>query len=200
MSARSSNLSLLAGGRRIRLGLVATLAVFLTPITMATTAGAAQTSGFGDPLPVWQAAFPSQSNGCNASNCYGPTVPHSTNRYEFSYVTTAKGRVDGFDIALRRGTPLLRVQLRIAELFPADAQMGSLTVIHRDSQGNSCAVFNMQSKIIERIFGKRAFGNSSGTVGVELAKVLPNGTTTYNRGDSNLALVVPTYLGSDTNC
>ena len=179
------------------LGIIALVGTF---ITASFTASAAQLGGFGDPISTWQARFPQDTAGCDAANCYGQVVPHSSNRYEFSYVTTAKGRVDGFDLALSRGTSLVRAELRIAELFPGDVQMDSLTVIHHDAFGNSCAVYNLQSKILERLFGTRAFGNSHGTIGVELTRVLPSGSTRYNPNNLNLALVVPGYLGSDANC
>jgi hypothetical protein len=157
-------------------------------------------TGFGEPLARWQVAFPEDQLDCQASNCYGPVVRDSSSHYEFSYVTTERGRVDGFDLALSRGTSLVRAQLQIAELFPSDVQMGSLSVIHRDSLGNSCAVYNLQSKTVEKIFGAHAFGDSDGTVGVELARLLKSGRTTYQPGDVTLALVVPTYLGTDANC
>jgi hypothetical protein len=169
-------------------------------VVVASPAGAAQLGRFGEPLRTWQATYARDTTGCEASDCYGPRVAKSSDNFKFSYVTSEKGRVDGFDIALQRGTSLARAELEVAELFPRDMQMGSVTVIHRDSEGNSCAVYNVNSKSIERIFGKRAFGNSDGSVGVELTKVLPNGNTVYNSGDIDLALVVPTYLGSDADC
>ena len=44
-------------------------------------------------------------------NCFGPAVKDSTAPFEFTYVTTEKGRVDGFDLALRRGTAEVRAEL-----------------------------------------------------------------------------------------
>lgn len=174
--------------------------MLLGPLFTASPASAAKLSGFGDPVIRFQAAFPRDTIGCDASSCYGPRVRNSSGNYEFTYITTAKGRVDGFDLALPRGTTYLIAQLEIAQLFPSDIEMGSLTVIHRDSDGNACAVYDLHSKTLAKVFGKKAFGNSDGTVGVELARVLPNGTTTYKPANVDLALVVPTYLGSDASC
>jgi hypothetical protein len=161
---------------------------------------AARLSGFGAPIGAWKARFAPDTQNCNASNCYGPVVPRSSARFEFTYVTTAKGRVDGYDEALRKGTSLLRAELEVAQMFPNDVQMGSLEIRHHDAFGNSCAYYDLSSKTLEHVFGSRAFGKSNGTVGVELATVLPSGATTYNPNDINLALVVPAYLGSDSYC
>ena len=188
--------------RWARSSIVATVAASTLLIALPAPAGAgtAHLSGFGAPLSAWQAIYHADTSRCTASNCYGPVVPHSSARYEFTYVTTAKGRVDGFDEALRSGTPLLRAELEIAQLFPVDVQMGSLQIRHHDAFGNSCAFYDLQSKTVLAIFGKRGLGSSDGTVGVELATVLPSGATTYNPDDIDLALVVPTYLGSDSYC
>jgi hypothetical protein len=182
--------------------LLAVFSLVLLPFAtlLASSASAAPLAGFGDPIAVWQSHFHQDTNNCDASNCYGPRIVNSSNRYEFSYVRVARGKVDGFDVALRRGTTLLKAELQIATLFPSDVQMGSVTIVHRDALGNSCAMYNLQSKSVERIFGSRAFGSSHGTVGVELAHVLPNGATRYSINAVNLALVVPTYLGYNANC
>jgi hypothetical protein len=176
------------------------LGMVLSPFTAASPAGAAKLVGIGDSMARWQASFSRDGLGCDAPNCYGPKVSNSSAHFEFSYVTTFKGRVDGFDLALARGTSLVRAQLEVAQLFPGDIQMGSLTVIHTDSLGKSCAVYDLQSKTLEHVFGKQAFGQDGGNIGVELARVLPNGDTTYQPGEIDIALVVPTYLGSDANC
>ena len=174
--------------------------MLLAPFVASSSAGAAKLAGFGDPLARFQVAFPRDLTNCDASNCYGPHVSSPSANYEFTYITTAKGRVDGFDLALPRGTTYLKAQLEIAQFFPSDVQMGYLNVIRHDSEGNACAVYNLQSKSLAKIFGKKAFGGSNGTVGVELARVLPNGNTTYSPANVNIALIVPTYLGSDADC
>jgi hypothetical protein len=186
--------------RRAWLVLVAFGAMILTALPSSVWASESRLSGFGDTLRQWAAAFPEDTNGCSAGSCYGPAVRNSTAAFEFTYITTQKGRVDGFDLALRRGTTEVRAELQVAELFPGDIQMSSLNVIHRDSFGNACAVYNLSSKTIAHIFGNHAFGDSNGTVGVELAAVLPNGNTTYNPGNVDLVLVVPSYLGSSADC
>jgi hypothetical protein len=174
--------------------------MLLAPFVAASSASAAKLAGFGDPVARFQVAFPRDNVGCDASSCYGPHVSASSSPFEFSYITTAKGRVDGFDLALTRGTSYLKAELEIAQLFPNDIQMGSFQVIHHDSDGNACAVYDLQSKTLAKIFGKKAFGNSNGTVGVELARALPNGNTIYVPDNVDLALIVPTYLGSDADC
>jgi hypothetical protein len=186
--------------RRAWVVLAALGAMVFTALPSSVWASEARLSGFGDTLRQWAAAFPRDTGGCSAGNCYGPAVRDSTAPFEFTYITTEKGRVDGFDLALRRGTAEVRAELQVAELFPGDIQMGSLDVIRHDSFGNACAVYNLSSKTIGHVFGDRAFGDSSGTVGVELATVLPNGNTSYNPGNVDLVLVVPSYLGSNADC
>jgi hypothetical protein len=186
--------------RRAWLVLAALGAMVFAALPSSVWASGVGLSGFGDTLHQWAAAFPPDTKGCSAAKCFGPAVKDSTAPFEFTYVTTEKGRVDGFDLALRRGTAEVRAELQVAELFPGDIQMSSLEVIHRDSFGNACAVYNLSSKMIGHLFGSRAFGNSNGTVGVELATVLPNGNTTYNPGNVDLVLVVPSYLGSSADC
>ena len=175
-------------------------AMVLTALPSSVWASQTRLSGFGDTMHQWAAKYPADTKNCSARACYGSAVKNSTANYEFTYITTAKGRVDGFDLALRRGTPYVRAELQVAELFPGDIQMSSLEVIHRDSFGNACAVYNLSSKTIAHVFGNQAFGDSHGTVGVELASVLPNGDTAYNPGNVDLVLVVPSYLGSNADC
>jgi hypothetical protein len=188
---------------RVRRGWVVVVALGAMVLSaMPTSVWASQTrlSGFGDTIRQWAAKYPPDTKNCSATDCYGPAVKNSTAKFEFTYITTAKGRVDGFDLALRRGTPYVRAELQVAELFPGDIEMSSLNVIHRDSFGNACAVYNLSSKTLAHVFGNQAFGGSHGTVGVELASVLANGDTVYNPGNVDLVLVVPSYLGSNADC
>ena len=184
----------------LRIPRIAAIVIAVLLGVVAQPASATTLSGFGDPVPRWQASFPRDFVGCDATNCYGPVVARSSARYEFTYVVTRADRVVGFDLALPAGTPLARAQLHVAELFPTDVEMGSLQIVHRDEFGNSCAVYDLHSKSIQRIFGQKAFGGSDGTIGIELAHVLPNGSTTYEPDNVNLALIAPTYLGYDASC
>jgi hypothetical protein len=175
-------------------------AMVLAALPSSVWASQTRLSGFGDTMRQWDAQYRPDTSGCSATDCFGPAVRDSSAKFEFTYITTARGRVDGFDLALRRGTPEVRAELQVAELFPGDIQMSSLDVIHHDSFGNACAVYNLSSKTIEHVFGAQAFGDSHGTVGVELASTLPNGDTTYSPGNIDLVLVVPSYLGSNADC
>jgi hypothetical protein len=159
---------------------------------------ARSSSGFGATVASWVRAHPEDKSGCPAATCFGPKITGSG--WEFSFVSTTKGRVVGWDQALPRGTSVLRAQLEVAELFPADATMGSLTIVHRDAYGSACAFFDIHSKTVQHQFGNAAFGGSQGTIGVELATLMPNGSTTYNPANLDLAIVIPTYVGSNDNC
>ncbi|HUY30917.1 MAG TPA: hypothetical protein VMV02_07995 [Acidimicrobiales bacterium] len=157
-------------------------------------------TGFGATLAAFRAAHPEDAGRCPTTTCYGPLVPSLPPTYEFSYLTFEKGRVVGYSQALPRGTPLLQAELRVAELFPADAKMSDVEVVHRDQYGASCAVVNVESRQISHLFGKRAFGNDGGNVGVELATLTASGKTTYNPRAIDLAIVMPSYAGGDINC
>jgi hypothetical protein len=180
----------------------ALVVVVLLAVGLATPAGAAgrgrSFTGFGATTAVWSAAHPLDHGNCPAASCYGPEVGRAG--YEFSFLSTTKGRVVGYDQLLPRGTSLLRAQLEVAELFPGDATMGSVSVVHRDAYGSACAFFDIHSKTIQHLFGNAAFGGSQGTIGVELATLLPNGSTSYNPANLDLAIVIPTYVGSSDNC
>ncbi|MCU1495540.1 MAG: hypothetical protein JWO62_3304 [Acidimicrobiaceae bacterium] len=184
---------------------VAVLAVAAASLLQAipATGAAARSrpfSGFGATLAAWRAAHPIDAGECAQTTCYGPLVAGRPGTYEFSYLTFAKGRVVGYDQALRRGTPLLQAELQVAELFPADATTSEITVVRHDQYGASCAVYDLQSKQLTRLFGHRAFGDDGSNVGVELATLAPNGLTTYNPRAIDLVIVMPTYADRNTNC
>jgi len=183
------------------LALVAALAVWAAGA--GTAAGATRPrpySGFGATLAAFRAAHPQDVGRCTSTTCYGPLVPSLPATYEFSDLAFERGRVVGYSQALPRGTPLLQAELRVAELFPADAQMSGIEVIKHDQYGASCAVYDVHSRQLSQLFGAHAFGDDGGNVGVELATLTASGTTTYNPRAIDLAIVMPTYAGSDLNC
>jgi len=119
---------------------------------------------------------------------------------QFSALDMERGRVVGYTEALTRGTPLLQAELEVAEMFPADATASQVTVVRRDQYGASCAVFDIQSKVLDHLFGKRAFGDDGGNIGVELATLRPSGLTSYNPRAIDLVIVMPTYADKSINC
>jgi hypothetical protein len=172
----------------------------MTLALMSSNVGASSSVGYGSRLTQFRHRFPAVTTACGALNCFGPTVKDSSAKYEFTYLTTLHGRVDGFDLALPRGTSLVRAELTVASLLPADAVMGYVDVIHHDALGNSCAVYNLSSKSIEQLFGTTKRGAWNGNVGVELTNVGPHGTTRYLPTSIDVALVVPSYVGGRTVC
>jgi hypothetical protein len=175
----------------------------LVPALAAGTAGAAgpPSAGFATTVAAFEAAYPAEAVDCRVGPCYGPVVASLPAAPEFSFLTLAKGLVVGWDEALPRGTPVLQAELKAAELMPADVVMGSaFTVIHRDQFGHSCAIYDLYSKSLARRFGKHGPAGDGSDVGVELATLAPNGTTSYNPRDIDLAIVVPGWIDKTTDC
>jgi hypothetical protein len=185
-----------------RCATVALLVVSLAAVASPASASehARPFSGFGATLAAWAKAYPPDAAQCPASTCYGPVVASLPATPEFSFVTTSKGRVVGYDQALRRGTPLLQAELEVAEMFPADATQSPVTVVRRDQFGSSCAVYDIQSKELTRLFGKHGFGDDGDNVGVELATLTRSGATTYNPRAIDLAIIIPSYADKSINC
>ena len=178
-------------------------AAWLIASTSPSEAGVStgHSSEYGVPFAQWVQRYPSDPTDCAIGSCYGPLVDSASVQPEFTFIETFRGRVVGYEVALRRGTPLLAAELLIAELFPADVSMPtSVTVIHHDRYGHSCAVFDLYSKTLAREFGRKGPANQGDSIGVELATVDRQGSTTYDRDSIDFAVVSPVYLDSSINC
>jgi len=190
-----TRLSLLA------ISLVASALLVASAPTAGARAPVGHTSDFGEPLAEWVQQHRLNATDCVVGSCYGPLVDSASVEPEFSFVQTFRGRVVGYEEALRRGTPLLAAELLIAEQFPADVSMPSrVTVIHRDHYGHSCAVLDLYSRALAREFGRKGPANQGDSIGVELATVGRNGSTRFDRNAIDLAIVSPVYLDSSINC
>ncbi|MGA8295852.1 MAG: hypothetical protein WB770_02295 [Acidimicrobiales bacterium] len=186
--------------------LLAAMALLVSALLSATTpasgAGVAgRSSDYGATLAQWVQQHRPDQTGCIVGSCYGPIVDSVSVEPEFSFIQTFRGRVVGYEEALRRGTPLLAAELVIAEQFPADVSMPNrVTVIRHDRYKHSCAVFDLYSKSLAREFGRKGPANQGDSIGVELATVDRNGSTSYDRDSIDLAIVSPVYLDSSINC
>lgn len=178
----------------------ATSAASRPAVAAETAAPQGALTGFGATLAAFRAANREDVGRCAPTACFGPLVASEPPSYEFSYLTVERGRVVGYSQALPRGTPLLQAELRVVELFPPDAKMSEVQVVPRDAYGASCAVFDVQSQELSRLFGKHAFGDDGGNVGVELATLGATGKTTYNPRSIDLAIVMPSYADNHVNC
>jgi hypothetical protein len=174
------------------------LAIVAAP-SSAVSAGIA--TGFGAPFAQWVHTHPPDQQGCAIGTCYGPMVNSASRSPEFSFVQTFRGHVVGYDESIARGTSLLEAEIEVAQQFPADVSMSSrLMVIRRDHFGHSCAVYDLYSKALAREFGSKGPAHQGDSVGVELATLAPNGTTTYNPTSIDLAIVSPMYIDDTTSC
>ena len=186
--------------RRIQPVLLVVALSAATPIAGASGKGRSL-HGYGAPFRAWVTTHPRNTAQCPMGFCYGPVVSSRSPIAEFSFVTNYKNRVVGYDQALKRGTPLLQAELHVAEQFPSDVAMASsVIVIRHDRYGHSCAVYDLYSKTLARIFGPKGPGQSGNDIGVELATILPSGNTSYSTRAIDLAIVTPVYLDRSTNC
>jgi hypothetical protein len=158
-------------------------------------------SGYGAVLGSWMHAHPPNPADCPIDSCYGPLVHSASFEPEFSFVQLFRGHVVGYDQALPRGTSLLAAELEVAQQFPSDVSIPhSVTVIHRDQFGHSCAVFDLYSKTLAREFGRNGPAHQGDSIGVELATIGPGGTTRFERDSIDIAIITPVYLSDSTDC
>ena len=93
------------------------------------------------------------------------------------------------------------LSLEVAQQFPADVSIPrSVTVIHRDQFGHSCAVFDLYSKTLAREFGQKGPAHQGDSIGVELATIGAGGSTTFERDSFDIAIVAPVYLDNSSDC
>lgn len=89
----------------------------------------------------------------------------------------------------------------MAQQFPSDVSMPrSVTVIHHDQFGHSCAVIDLYSKTLAREFGRKGPAHQGDSIGVELATIGPGGSTRFEPNSIDLAIVTPDYLDGSSNC
>lgn len=189
--------------RRIRTAVVIIAA--LPVLALAPLAGAGKvvvpSSGYGAILGTWVHAHPVNTADCPIDSCYGRLVHSASLEPEFSFIQTFRGHVVGYDQALARGTSLLTAELEVAQQFPSDVSIPrSVTVIHHDQFGHSCAVFDLYSETLAREFGRKGPAGQGDSIGVELATVGSGGSTRFERDSIDLAIITPVYLDNSSNC
>lgn len=186
-----------------RLALVIAAIFPIVAMSRVADAGEAVNSStdYGALLSLWMRAHPVNSTRCAIGSCYGPLVHSATVEPEFSFVQMFRDHVVGYDQALPRGTSLLAAELEVAQQFPSDVSMPrSVTVIHHDQFGHSCAVIDLYSKTLAREFGRKGPAHQGDSIGVELATIGPGGSTRFEPNSIDLAIVTPDYLDGSSNC
>jgi hypothetical protein len=189
--------------RLFRFALV--IAAMLPVVAMSHVADAGEavnsSTDYGALMSVWVRTHPPNPAGCAIDSCYGPLVHSASVEPEFSFVQTFRDHVVGYDQALPRGTSLLAAELEVAEQFPPDVSMPhSVTVIHHDQFGHSCAVIDLYSKTLAREFGRQGPAHQGDSVGVELATIGPRGSTRFEPNSIDFVVVTPDYLDNSSNC
>ncbi|MGB9111899.1 MAG: hypothetical protein WCF24_04140 [Acidimicrobiales bacterium] len=189
--------------RLLRVALVVAAVVPILALSAVTNAGEAvnPSSGYGAVLGLWVRAHPPNATDCPIDSCYGPIVHSASVEPEFSFLQMFRGHVVGYDEALPRGTSLLAAELEVAQQFPSDVSIPhSVTVIHHDLFGHSCAVFDLYSKALAREFGRKGPAHQGDSVGVELATIGAGGSATFEHNSFDIAIITPVYLDDSSDC
>lgn len=162
-------------------------AAALAASVMALSAAASSWTGLGAVLSDWSKAHPKNATNCSKGSCYGGRVSDGGSLQDqfIGVLTLGKPpRVYAYDQAIGDGTPLAAAQRAVLALLPADTRTTAFWIDHNDGQGNSCALWNLNSKTLARLLTSYYHPTSGktlgpppkpGDIGVELDTVGSNG-------------------------
>lgn len=164
-------------------------------------AASAPWTGLGAPLAVWKAAHGPYAGSCPIGGCYGSGVRVDGRLVSrFVEVTTAGGaamRVDGYTQAIGDGASLGKAKAAVRGLLPADARTTSFRIVH--SHGDSCALWDLQSKTLGRWLAGTKADDPHGNLGINLNTVT-NAGFVYNPDDVSEATVATTPYQANSSC
>jgi hypothetical protein len=150
-----------------------TLAVTIRFVLIASGLAAGASSvwtGMGAKLSDWTKAHPKHSTGCPSGGCYGRRVSVGgklTDRFVLVSTTGAPAyRVDGYIQGIGDGTRVPAARAAVLKLLPSDTKTTSFRIAYY--KGDSCALWNVQSKTLARWFGGKRVGDSTGVLGIDL--------------------------------
>jgi hypothetical protein len=152
--------------------IVITVVIIVTPKT--PTQGRA---GIGATIAQMEAAHGRDQipgGACSSGPvCFGVKINNSEGAlFQFTGVLSDDGVVDGYTQAFDNGTTISRAARLVMEWMPKDAKMGVITI---DRHGGSCAMANIFSPTLAKLFGSKPLvGDPSGVVGVEFGYINAN--------------------------
>jgi len=117
---------------------------------------------------------------CSAApHCFGPGFSNEEGRgYQFTAVSVGDGIISEYTQAFNSNTTLSQAEAQILEWLPSDAQMSPVVIDHN---GGSCAMFNITSSVLAKIFSAHPkIGDPTGVLGVELGYIDSNLNQVYN--------------------
>jgi hypothetical protein len=189
----------------------AALAALATSVMALSAVASSPWTGLGALLSDWGKAHPKNVTNCSKGSCYGGRVKDGGQLQDqfVGVLTIGKPpRVYTYDQAIGDGTPLAAAQRTVLALLPRDTKTTSFWIDHNDGQGNSCALWNLNSKTVARLLTSyyspktgKTLGPppKPGDIGVELTTVGANGFV-YKPDDVADANVSPGALAKSGTC
>jgi hypothetical protein len=180
------------------------------PATAGATSTPAQASpagngwtGMGAPLPAFETAHPKNLTHCPAGTCFGSQLTNSEGRTtKFTTLQTTGGsdnRVDGYTQAFADGTNVDEAKSQVLALMPKDAKTTAF-FIQYDSNGATCAFWNIKSATLGKWFSGPKVGDSTGVLGIELSTLDSSGNSVYEASHVTTANVSLAQVDHSTNC
>jgi len=153
-------------------------------------------SGLGATASAWSSAHPSDGEGD-----YGPRVTSGGSTVtEFQTVSEDGGRVDGFDVSLSDETSLAQAKSSILALLPPDTKSTSWRIAPAADGSGPCALWNLQSQTLGRLFAPKTWGDPQGQIGVSLSTTNADGTESYDTSNVNTATVGLAWSTPTVSC
>lgn len=157
----------------------------------------------GAPLSAFARAHPQHLAGCSAGTCYGNTISNGDGDCcEFTLLETTgppANRVDGYTQAFETGTTVGEAKAAVLALMPRDTRTTAYFIQH-DSNGATCAFWNIQSATLGKWFSGPKVGDAKGVLGIELSTDDENGNIVYKARDVTDAVVSLAPVDRSTNC
>jgi len=153
-----------------------------TSPTATTSQHQSAISGMGATLAEFKAVHGQdmiKGGACSAGPyCFGADIKNDEDAgYQVTGASIDDGIVDGYTQAFLPNTTLASAESQILQWMPKDAKMTSVTIDHH---GGSCAMANISSATLARLFSAPKIGDPKGIVGVELGYIDANLNQVYN--------------------
>ena len=144
-------------------------------------------SGIGATLAQMKAAhgldMPRSGFCSSGPDCYGAGFTNEESpkpgfNYQFTAVSHDDGLIDGYTQAFNTGTTIAQAESQVLQWMPKDAKMTAITI---DRNGGSCAMANISSATLAKLFSKAPkIGDPKGVIGVEFGYIDANLNQVYN--------------------
>jgi hypothetical protein len=158
-------------------------------------------TGLGATLSNWARAHPKDTTGCPTGGCYGRRIKiggRLTARFVEVRTTAAPAiLVDGYLQAIGDGTSLGAATAAVRKLLPSDTRTTGFWIAH--SHGDSCALWNLQSKTLARWFADTSADDPKGVLGIDL-NTLTNAGSVYEPDDVSEAAVGTQAYAANATC